>query len=240
VNSILRPEVRTDKNGKNVTRHVAVGGTPIANNRVAGAPPAQASPSHVVFSASAFEIVQRTIRPEDLQEARDRVRVDLGNKSEYGWSKLMGSNKNMTQNNIREWHEKLDAVINGDVELQARIFDEAETIAAGKAYGRAYEMKVPTELDEFLDKAWAGEINGFSREKVTENYNRHLELKDKLSKGEISPAKIIGSGYKNPKRIAMEWLDSQIKEEARALETKGRNLSVNISNAKAYKKSLDA
>lgn len=83
-----------------------------------------------------------------------------------------------------------------------------------------------------LDAMWAGERSGFSKSRTEERVAEYVQMLDDLNARRITPAKVIGSGYKKPMTLARRWLNQQITENRVALATNGRTLSVNIANAR--------
>ena len=47
-------------------------------------------------------------------------------------------------------------------------------------------------------------------ETATAKFARYAEMKRQFLAGEITARKIIGTGYKNPKKVALEWINGQL------------------------------
>ena len=84
---------------------------------------------------------------------------------------------------------------------------------------------------KYTEEKWSG--NDYFSKKYALNELAEFELDlRRLEDGKISPSKIIGTGYKNPKKIAKEWLESQIKKQKSIIETNGLSNKINYSNFK--------
>lgn len=58
-------------------------------------------------------------------------------------------------------------------------------------------------------------------EQAADKFARYAEMKRQFVNGEITAKTVIGSGYKNPKKVALEWINSILDEtilEMRELE----------------------
>lgn len=49
-------------------------------------------------------------------------------------------------------------------------------------------------------------------EYLEETLARYTQMKDDLANGLITPRKVVGTGYKNARKVANEWLDGVIAE----------------------------
>lgn len=67
----------------------------------------------------------------------------------------------------------------------------------------------------------------------------YLDKLDALLKGDIKPSSIIGSGFKNPKKSASEWLRTQISN-ATATERSKISATIVTSNGSAFKSEAKA
>jgi len=47
---------------------------------------------------------------------------------------------------------------------------------------------------------------------LEEKLARYTEMKTDLANGLITPRKVVGTGYKNARKVANEWLDGVIAE----------------------------
>jgi hypothetical protein len=82
---------------------------------------------------------------------------------------------------------------------------------------------------KYTEEKWKGYDYFSEKYAVNELAELELDLR-RLNDGKISPTKIIGSGYKNPKKVAQEWLQSQIKKQKSIIETNGLSNKTNHSN----------
>jgi hypothetical protein len=82
---------------------------------------------------------------------------------------------------------------------------------------------------KYTEEKWKGYDYFSEKYAVNELAELELDLR-RLNDGKISPTKIIGKGYKNPKKVAQEWLQSQIKKQKSIIETNGLSNKTNHSN----------
>lgn len=83
-----------------------------------------------------------------------------------------------------------------------------------------------------FDLIWTAQAGGFDKAHLETRLDEYRVMSAALEAGRITPAKIIGSGYKKPKTLARAWLAQQINELERDLATQGRTNSVNIANVR--------
>lgn len=83
-----------------------------------------------------------------------------------------------------------------------------------------------------LDAIWRGEGSGFSKERCEARRAEYVQMLADLNARRITPARVIGSGYKKPMTLARQWINQQITAATIALATDGRTESVNIANTR--------
>jgi len=88
----------------------------------------------------------------------------------------------------------------------------------------------PAECEPLFDAMWKGERMGFSEKQIRDSLASHERDLVLVQAGRIRPHKIIGTGYKQPKKLAIQWLTDQIAECKRDLASRGRTHTVNACN----------
>lgn len=58
-----------------------------------------------------------------------------------------------------------------------------------------------------------------------------------LKVGKVRPSRIVGTGYKYPRKAAEDWLNSQIKMIEQEIKTDGESSSTMRANYEVYKRS---
>jgi hypothetical protein len=93
-------------------------------------------------------------------------------------------------------------------------------------------MEKLSEIEvEYFEKIWHGDAQGFSASMLADEYNYLQVMRLNLDMHRITPARVIGTGYKgNTRRMAEEYLDEGIEATREALATRGRSNLCNISN----------
>jgi len=86
-------------------------------------------------------------------------------------------------------------------------------------------MKSREELNEDI---WLGNATGLSENECIASLKEYEQMIEDLINHRITPSRIIGTGYKQPREIAFQWLAKRIIEYSRALITHGQEY--NASN----------
>lgn len=81
-------------------------------------------------------------------------------------------------------------------------------------------MTIKTK-QELYDEIWLGEAGGLSEEKCINAIGEYGQLLDDLINHRITPRSIVGTGYKQPREVAFQWLARQIVEYSHELVTHG-------------------
>lgn len=89
--------------------------------------------------------------------------------------------------------------------------------------------------DAAYEEIWAGRQGGFSEAKVRANLEHHQQTLEDLKAKRVRPSKVVGTGYKNTRAVAFEWLNSSIAHDEEAIASRGRSHSVNQANV-AYRR----
>jgi hypothetical protein len=82
---------------------------------------------------------------------------------------------------------------------------------------------------EYTKKNWEGYDYFSEKYAVNELTELELDLR-KLNDGRLAPRKVVGGGYKNAKKVAQEWLQSQIDKQKLAIKTNGLSNYINHRN----------
>lgn len=165
---------------------------------------------------------------DDAREADYAALTEIANNSYGSWERYMGK-KSVTNNSVREFHNKLrnDLKDNPISQYRGLVKAEMTRLAAQRQYARDYETETETpENKAFFEKAWKSKIEGQDityEEKALKEKREAEELQAKYERGEITPGKIIGGGYKNPKKVAREYLERRVETARKIVETKGRS-----------------
>lgn len=94
-----------------------------------------------------------------------------------------------------------------------------------------FDYESPEAIEHF-ERIWRGEAEGFSEAKIAASLAEHEKDLTDLNAGRIPPRRIVGTGYKNPRKVAMQWLTEQIEKDRQALATRGRSDTVNRGNVR--------
>lgn len=151
-----------------------------------------------------------TPRDEDVASARADLLVDIRNAA---------FPKKLTA-------EDAEALIDPE-----RLKRKATRHAKDRIPERAFVDGTPLPTDEHFERIWAGEATGFGEKYVRNELVELAALRSGLEDKTVPPRHIVGTGYKNGRKIAFEYLDRMEATYRRAVEVRGRNLSVNVSNS---------
>lgn len=86
--------------------------------------------------------------------------------------------------------------------------------------------------DELFERIWTTNEGGFGEAYYRDDLARLITMRAQLEAKQIPPRRVVGTGYKNPRKVAFEYLDSQIAKAREALATRGRSCFVNQSNVR--------
>jgi len=86
---------------------------------------------------------------------------------------------------------------------------------------------------QYTKKNWEGYDYFSEKYAVNELAELELDLR-KLNDGRLAPRKVVGGGYKNAKKVAQEWLQSQIDKQKLAIKTNGLSNYTNHRNFRGY------
>lgn len=183
---------------------------------------------------SNFAELKETVRHEDLEHGIARSMVNLRNTQSQKWSfKAVMGDVRRTEKALRSYEDRLREEVGRNDEALAYALKVAKFKASRQAYGRAFQANVPIDpaIEAKFEAIWEGKARGQSHDDLLEDARDAQDSLDKLSRGELSPRDVVGSGIVNPKKAAKQYLEEQINELALALQTRGRSNSVNVSNA---------
>lgn len=184
-----------------------------------------------------FEDISHETTDSDIAAGYATVSTEVSNRNypngEHSWKNVMGASAKMTDKNEEAYAEHMRGVIDADPELVAKVHRVAEQHAERNAYGRAYEQDAPIHpaAEEYFESVWNDPTHVYGEKKLHEEKQELARLTVGLEEGRVTPAKIIGSGVKNPKKLARQYLQRQTESVNRALETRGRSNGVLSSNA---------
>lgn len=162
----------------------------------------------------------------------DFMAVEVGNNDrERSWEKVMGPKARRTKNNIELYHLTNANYVRQDSQLMEEAKKHARFFRDMDVYARAYEegVEIPERYAKEFDSMWEGDgphsEAGFK--KSLEELNK---MKADYAAGLIKPAKIVGGGLRNPEAAVQEFFKNTEDDLNRALATKGRSDTVNVSN----------
>jgi len=235
--SNLTPEKRVDVNGHLVTRHVKTGDTAAGQVRAGGVGIASAArPNADAYAPETLDEFRIDVTDQDREDGMQRMRDELSWEIDRSWSKVMGSSTRRTAANIADFELKQNDYIESRDDLMAKAEKYADFYANNRAHARAFEAGIETEYDEDFEKMWSGESQGFSEKKFRDELVELARLSEGLEAGTIPPSRVIGTGYRNPKASAREYLERQTADTHEAIRTRGRSSAVNIGNAEYRKR----
>lgn len=157
-------------------------------------------------------------RDEDWADAREMTRVEARNQAFPN----------------RPEGDELEGLVDGKYAdwMGAR----AKEFGRMRAAERMFVDGIPHPHEEELEAIWEGRAQGSNEVYAQAQIAGARQMREDLAAGRIRPARIIGTGYKKgiTRKLANDYLDRQEAEYTRAIETRGRNLVVNVRNA-AYR-----
>lgn len=178
-----------------------------------------------------FDEIRTTPQPEDIQEALTWVSINLANHNrEYSWENLQGGRRTVKAE--KEYNKKLEAIVNDDERHSRDVKDHALNLAAKRAYSRAFKVGVSIDpvAEEKFEEYWNDDSYGYGEKGLKEKLTSLETLRDRFEAGEASASYVVGTGLRNPGRVAKDYLERQISENRESLATRGRSNDVNTAN----------
>lgn len=178
-----------------------------------------------------FNRILTTPTDEDHQSARDSLRIEVGNAWPHRWEAAMGPKARRTEANIAAYHSELDHIIEQTPALKSRLTTFSHSFAKDRSFARAHKAGVAIHpaAEEYFDEQW-GSDKPWGEAGVRDELTRATQLRESFERGAIKPAKIIGTGYRNPKKVAKEYLDSRVADLQQQLDTRGRSNTSLVHN----------
>jgi len=209
---VLKPQVRVDKNGKHVTRHVKEIALPnVFSRNVGSIVPAT--------SAATFEELCLKITQEDKEQAIKRIIFDAAHGRE--WYSTMGR-KPRNYRNLKRFERIYRRNMEKSPDFKVLMEQDAAEICKLRAHVRSYDAGIPTPFDELFERIWDGKDGRRPlRESIDERLNILLNMANDLSTGKISASQVYS--LTDDKKVALEHIDSQIKELNESRRTHGRS-----------------
>lgn len=185
-----------------------------------------------------FGEILTTVTREDLDYAVESRRVTIGNRLGNNWDHLMGTARR-TEGNITTYNKKLDRIAASEPDHKKEIRTIASQRARQNAFARAYDQGVEIHpvAEAYFEETWTGD-GPFGEVATRNKLADYSDLLPRVESGEVSGSKIVGSSYRNPRKVAIDYIKRSIADAERAIETRGRSTDVIVSNA--YGRSRDA
>lgn len=160
------------------------------------------------------------VQDEDYERAIDKLSIELSNDQDprvAGLTSVEAVRKHM-MSHTKDFYQEVSA--------------EAARVSYVSSVARIHALGLPHPCDEKMDQDWGNtdvSSDGTPRNPWSKPYQEHAireaqSLREQLEAKQITPSKLIGTGYRNPRKLAFEYLDRREAEAKKALETEGRNL----------------
>lgn len=187
----------------------------------------------MVTSTAMQKVANRLLSPKnDLEEAKRDTIHSFAN--ERRWENLMGANKNRTDKNTEEFHKRVEADLTDEEkrEYNSKALKRANHLASRRFFARSYKEGNVLPLNYTINKAFEKEWKETGEKKAHAELAELHKLNESLDNGKITPAKVIGTGYRNPKKMAKTYLTNQIEAQEENIKTRGRSDASVLRNFK--------
>lgn len=173
-----------------------------------------------------------TITPRDRREAIEELstkEVELNidsSSSPNSWKAVMGDRRKTAKARA----EYRNAIAGALASSQGEKVDElAKEKAQFNAFSRTIEGRetLPEPYQKAFQEIWDGDGYG-SKAHTKKALKRTWDLSKKLKDGEIAPSKIVGTGYKDSRKVAEEYLRKEDERLSRDLNTNGTSNAENV------------
>lgn len=100
---------------------------------------------------------------------------------------------------------------------------------------KAQELNLsPISYEEYMKDISTGNRQGLSLERQKAKLLNYKADLIGVRDGTVAPKKIIGTGYKNPKKVAISWLEREIAELEADISTNSFSNTINLGNYSSY------
>ena len=172
----------------------------------------------------AQDIDDRLLTPtaEDRAEAEESQKMYFASRKPFNdWEKRMGK-KYRTEKNVADYHNQVIASLNEHdrFEYDELVSKQAARIAQNKYAARAYRegFTLNPDVEAELERRWT-----MYGDQYEDRLEKAIKMRDDLNAGRINPSKVVGTGYRNPKKMAAEYLDKEIAKHTEMVQTRGRS-----------------
>lgn len=97
----------------------------------------------------------------------------------------------------------------------------------------------PLTPKDFMAEIASHKQQGFPLADLMDSYNEAQQDLIAVRAGTIVPSKIVGTGYKNPKKVAIAWLEERIATLRESIKSGGILDAVNLGNYNNYLRELN-
>lgn len=173
----------------------------------------------------------------DFQDTLDTITADISNDSfpngEHSWNNVVGRNARRTAANKSRYAEHAARVAGNDPTYREKHKKYAKVNAELKSFGRAYDrgIAIDPRAEAYFESNWNDPESNHGEVGTRRELERIQEMAAGLRAGTVKPSSVVGTGYRNPKAAAEEYLERREREQKRAIHTRGRSHSVIASNA---------
>lgn len=183
-----------------------------------------------------FAKLRYSVDDEDRRHAIDVMAVQLGNQPENSWDKVMGPNVRRTKNSIEKYQNYMRNKVRLDPQHKAKVDNLTKMHRDREIFGRAYRQKIelPKQYEDAFEKAWADPKTG--EKKLRQDAHDLKVLRHNFESGFTNASRIVGTGLRNPKKEAAEYLDRRDKEVWGAITTRGRSHFPTVERVQAQAK----
>ncbi len=184
-----------------------------------------------------FERLRDEPTADDLSDTLESITVDISNASfpngENSWDKVMGRGARRTAANVERYQAHLAEVAAIHPGYKARHEEYARANAKARSFERAFEQGIAIHpvAEEYFESVWNDDNAGYGEAGTRRRLQENEEYKVALAAGRMKPSDLVGSGLKNPRKSAEEYLERTERALRRELQTRGRSNSVLASNA---------
>ena len=208
-----------------------------ASGAALGAPPSVLDGESPAPDLRRFEQLRDSPTQEDFDATLDTITSDISSASypsgPNSWDQVMGASARRTAKNRERYLEHLAQVAADDPVWREKHHRYAKVHAELHSFERAWRAGVPVDprSDAYFEEEWANPESNHGEQGTRRELDRIREMRAQLERGEIKPSAVIGTGYRSPKQLALEYLDGCEARAVSALETRGRSHTVLASNA---------
>ena len=161
----------------------------------------------------------------------DHTHLALSNEEERSGTPMhIGQLYSRTPFATNEFYKDVEKWLAGSLDINGKSYQSFEQ--GGALSTEKYDDQVLLGFANYVSGIWNGDIQSFHMNESAriKELSEDRKMLAGLMAGQVTPSKVVGTGYKNPRKIAKEYLEGEIQRIEGIISTKGQLDTTTQSN----------